>query len=155
MQIPATTKGHKGKFKPTHPEKYHGDVSKIIFRSTWELKVMRMLDTNVNVLNWASEELVIPYVSPIDGQTHRYFPDFVVKVRMPNSKIVIQVIEVKPHKQTMPPVGKRKTKRLLLEQAHFAVNDAKWKAAREFCADRKWEFIVLTEYHLGLAKPKP
>lgn len=151
MQVPSLTKGHKGLFTPRFPEKYRGRVHHIIWRSTWEKHVMDMLDTNKNVLEWSSEELVIPYFSPVDGRWHRYFPDFKAKVRKPDGRIHVQVIEVKPFAQTMMPNLKRKkTKKLLVEMATWAINDAKWKAAREYCADRGWEFLLLTERDLGI-----
>ena len=72
---------YKGKFTPTHSNKYQGDSRNIIYRSLWELKFMKWCDRNVNIIEWGSEEFFIPYVSPIDNRKHRYFPDFYMKVK--------------------------------------------------------------------------
>lgn len=69
----------KGFFKPRNPKKYRGDPTKIVYRSSWELKFMGYLDAHSDVVEWASEEFSIPYRSPIDNRIHRYFPDFLVK----------------------------------------------------------------------------
>ena len=142
---------YKGWFKPKNPKKYNGDANNIVYRSSWELRVMKYLDENPRVIWWASEELYIPYVSPVDNRVHRYFPDYLVKVKEQSGKIKTYVIEVKPKRQTMEPkVPKRKTKSWLYEMKTYAVNQAKWKAAQEFCADRLIEFKVITEDHLGI-----
>lgn len=142
---------YSGTFRPSNPQKYVGDYTNIIYRSTWEARVMTWLDKNPNVVSWASEELTIPYVSPVDGKYHRYFPDFLVKVKDRNGKTKTLMLEVKPKKQTKPPEPqKRVTKRYITEVATWGVNQAKWKAANEYCLDRGWEFKVVTEDHLGL-----
>lgn len=142
---------YSGIFKPTNPQKYVGDPTNIIWRSTWECRVMTWLDKNPNVVSWASEELIVPYVSPVDGRYHRYFPDFLVKVKDKTGKTKTMMLEVKPKKQTQaPPQQKRITKRYITEVTTWGVNQAKWKAATEFCLDRGWEFKVITEDHLGL-----
>jgi hypothetical protein len=142
---------YKGKFNPKNPSKYKGDVDNIIWRSTWELRVMKELDENPNVLEWSSEEVIIPYVSPEDGRYHRYFPDFLVKVRTRNGEIETQLLEVKPYHQTQEPkVQKRKTKKYITEVVTWGKNKEKWKAAREYCADRGWKFKLITEKELGI-----
>lgn len=144
-------KSYKGMFRPRNPKKYRGDPTKICWRSSWELVLMKHLDSHPDVLEWASEEFSIPYRSPIDGRVHRYFPDFWVKKRSPDGKIEVVVIEVKPQHQTVPPKPKSKpTPRYLNEVATWGVNSAKWAAAREFCEDRKWRFIIMDEKSLGL-----
>ena len=108
-------------------------------------------DTNPNVLRWASEEFSIPYVSPVDGKVHRYYPDFLIEVKEQNGKVKKYVVEVKPKKQTQPPVqGKRVTKSFIYETKTYAVNQAKWKAASEFCLDNGVEFKIITEDELGI-----
>jgi len=142
---------YSGTFKPSNPQKYVGDYKNIIYRSSWEARVMNWLDKNPNIVSWASEEVVIPYISPIDGRWHRYFPDFVVKVRDRNGTLKTMMLEVKPKKQTQEPIIQRRvTKRYITEVATWGVNQAKWKAATEFCLDRGWEFKLITEDHLGL-----
>lgn len=142
---------YKGKYKPKNPQKYRGDPDNIVYRSTWECRVMSWLDNREDVIQWASEEFSIPYVSPVDGKVHRYFPDFYVKIKQKDDTIKEMVLEVKPHRQTLEPQKKsRVTKQYITEVVAYGVNQAKWKAAEEFCKDRKWTFKVLTEYDLGI-----
>ena len=137
---------YKGKYYPSYPRKYKGDPTNIIYRSLWERKFMVYCDKNDNILEWESEEIAIPYRSPVDNRVHRYFPDFYMKVKERGGKVKRYVIEVKPAKQTKPPVKpKRQTKGYIREAYEYAKNQAKWKMAREFCADRQWEFKVVTE----------
>ena len=106
---------------------------------------------NENILEWASEEFYIKYVSPVDNRTHRYYPDFLIKVKENSGQIKTYVIEVKPKKQTQPPKKRKKvTESYLYECRTYAVNTAKWKAAQEFCNDRKIEFKIITEQELGI-----
>lgn len=144
---------YKGRYIPHNYQKYKGDPTNIIYRSLLERRFMIYCDTKDYVLEWSSEEFQIPYVSPIDNRWHRYFPDFYVKYRDKNHKIRTCLVEVKPHSQTQEPkrqttsTGKA-TRRFITEVKTWGVNQAKWKAATEFCLDRKWEFILLTEKHL-------
>ena len=134
---------YKGKFTPNNPEKYMGDHRNIIYRSSWECRIMDRFDKDPNIVMWASEELVIPYKSPVDGRYHRYFPDFLVKMRT-REGIKTFLVEVKPMKQSIPPKQqKRVTKQYIQEVVTWSINQAKWKAAIEYCKDRKWEFIVM------------
>ena len=142
---------YKGKYYPSFPRKYKGDPTNIIYRSLWERKFMVYCDKNQNILEWASEEIAIPYRSPIDNRVHRYFPDFYMKLKETNGRIKNYVIEVKPLKQTTKPKKpKRQTKGYIREAFEYARNQAKWKAAREYCADRMWEFKVITEKELDI-----
>ena len=142
---------YKGKYYPSFPRKYKGDPTNIIYRSLWERKFMVYCDKNQNILEWASEEIAIPYRSPIDNRVHRYFPDFYMKVKETNGKIKNYVIEDKPAKQTKPPTKpKRQTKGYIREAYEYAKNQAKWKMAKEFCADRQWVFKLVTEKELGI-----
>jgi len=112
---------------------------------------MSWLDLNDNIISWASEEVIIPYISPVDNRYHRYFPDFLVKVKTREGTTKTMMLEVKPKKQTRPPEPqKRKTKQYINEVVTWGVNQSKWKAAEEYCLDRGWEFKILTEDHLGL-----
>jgi hypothetical protein len=142
---------YKGKYSPKFPKKYKGDPTNIVYRSLWERTFMVYCDTNDNVLEWFSEEIAVPYRSPIDNKIHRYFPDFYIKVKESNGQIKKYIIEIKPKKQTVEPqVQKRKTKGYIYEVYEYAKNQAKWKAAEEFCKDRGYEFKVLTEDDLGI-----
>ena len=142
---------YRGKYYPTHPKKYKGDPSNIIYRSLWERKFMVYCDKNDKILEWGSEEFFIPYRSPLDGKVHRYFPDFYVKVETKQGTIKKWVVEVKPKIQTRPPrTPKRKTKKYITEVRNWAINDAKWINAIEYCKDRNMEFIIITEDELGI-----
>lgn len=143
---------YKGFFKPKNPSKYRGDPTNIIYRSLWELKLMTYLDSHPDVLAWESEEFFIPYRSPIDNKVHRYFPDFKVTKRVSPNLTETIVIEVKPKSQSVPPTLKTKkpNKKYVREVMTYGINEAKWKAARAFCEDRKWKFMVMTEHELGI-----
>lgn len=142
---------YKGKYSPSFPQKYKGDPTNVVYRSLWERKFMKYCDLNENILEWGSEEIALPYRSPIDNRIHRYFPDFYIKVKESTGQIKKYIIEIKPKKQTIEPkVQKKKTKSYIYEVVEYAKNQAKWKAAEEFCKDRMWEFKVLTEDELGI-----
>ena len=142
---------YRGKYYPSFPRKYKGDPTNIIYRSLWERKFMVYCDKNTKILEWGSEEIALPYISPHDSCVHRYFPDFYIKVQENTGKIKRYLIEVKPLKQTTKPKRpKRQTKGYIREAFEYARNQAKWKAAREYCADRMWEFKVITEKELDI-----
>ena len=142
---------YRGKYYPSFPRKYKGDPTNIIYRSLWARKFMVYCDKNAKILEWGSEEIALPYISPHDSRVHRYFPDFYIKVQENTGKIKRYLIEVKPLKQTTKPKKpKRQTKGYIREAFEYARNQAKWKAAREYCADRMWEFKVITEKELDI-----
>ena len=142
---------YRGKYYPSYPKKYKGDPTNIIYRSLWERKFMVYCDKNTKILEWGSEEIALPYISPHDSRVHRYFPDFYIKVQENTGKIKRYLIEVKPLKQTTKPKRpKRQTKGYIREAFEYARNQAKWKAAREYCADRNIEFRIMTEDNLGI-----
>jgi len=137
---------YKGKFRPKNTSKYMGDPTKIQYRSLWERKCMIKFDENPSILRWASEEMAIPYLSPVDKKRHRYYPDFLVELKNKQGEIETLMIEVKPLKQTVAPKKpKRVTQRFINEAKTFSVNLAKWDAARAVCEKRGWEFRILTE----------
>ena len=142
---------YKGRYSPSYPRKYKGNPSNIIYRSLWERKFKVYCDLNQNILEWGSEEIVIPYRSPIDNRVHRYFPDFYVKLKETTGKTKKYIIEVKPKRQTKPPSRpKRQTKGYLREVYEYARNQAKWEAASDYCKDRLYEFKIMTEDELGI-----
>jgi len=150
-KMPRDSKYNQGYFHPKNPEKYIGNPQNIVYRSGWELKFMQWCDRSPDIIKYGSEEFYIPYISPVDNRVHKYFPDFIIKVREQSGDIKTYVIEVKPKRQTIPPQKKsRVTKSYLYECKTYAVNQAKWKAAKEFCADRLIEFKIITEDNLGV-----
>ena len=142
---------YKGKYSPSYPRKYKGDPTNIVYRSFWERKFMVYCDLNENILEWGSEEIVLPYRSPVDGRVHRYFPDFYIKVKESTGRIKKMIIEIKPKRQCSPPSKpKKQTKGYLREAYEYAKNQAKWEAASEWCKDRGYIFKVFTEKELGI-----
>jgi len=143
---------YKGKFQPRNPQKYLGDPTNIIYRSRWELKFMGWLDDHPGVLQWGSEELIIPYRSPIDNRIHRYFPDFIIKKKTPDGRVDTVIVEIKPSAQTKPPAVQtgKPNKRYINEVATWGINSSKWNAATNYCKDRGWKFEIITEHELGI-----
>jgi hypothetical protein len=125
---------YSGIYKPKNPQKYKGNPTRIIYRSMWEKKFMIFCDTTDSIIEWGSEEVIVPYRCPTDGRAHRYFPDFYIKVKNK---------EEGPNR-----TPKRKTAAWKREVSTFIKNQAKWQAAREFCEDRQMKFLILTEDHL-------
>ena len=133
-----------GKYRAKIPSKYVGDASNIVYRSSWEYKFMKWCDYNPHVTEWGSEEIFIPYVSPVDGKKHRYFPDFYVKVKGKK-----YIVEVKPFRQTLEPKTQKKvTKTYINEVFTYAVNKEKWTAAESFCKRTGLQFMLITEKEL-------
>lgn len=144
---------YKGRYRVLNPAKYTGNPTNVIYRSMWEFKFMKYCDNNANVLEWGSEEIVIPYLSPVDGKVHRYFVDFYMKIQESSGRTKKYLIEIKPLKFTQPPeIPKRRTRQFVQEVYTWGVNQAKWKAAQNFCEDRGWKFEIITEKELGIDK---
>ena len=138
----------QGHYKPTNQKKYTGRGTPR-YLSSWELKFFRWCDFNNNVVEWSSESVVIPYVNPIDGKTHRYMVDNRVVI-MENNTRVRYLIEIKPKKQTVKPTahGNKKKSTLLYESVEYVRNISKWKAAKQWCKKHGYKFQILTEDHL-------
>lgn len=135
-------KCYSGKYRPIHPEKYDGDYANITYRSLWERQVFKWCDENQSVVQWSSEETVVPYRCKTDNKIHRYFVDLKIKFKSGQTYL----IEIKPKKQTQEPkVQTRKTKAYITEVLTYAKNISKWAAAKEYCADRGMIFEVWTE----------
>ena len=140
------SKSYKGLYRHTNPKKYVGNAKRIVYRSNLERKFMLYCDRNESVEQWASEEISIPYISPVDNRLHRYFPDFLVKT----DKGKKFCIEIKPYRQCIKPKKpKRKTKAFLRESLEYAKNIAKWDSAKKYCANNNLEFKIITEKDLG------
>jgi hypothetical protein len=137
----------QGYFKPKNPKKFMGEYA--VFRSSYERKFLLWADSNPNVIEWGSENIVVNYRSPIDNRIHRYFVDNYIVLKE-GDKIKKYLIEIKPYKQTLAPVPSKKKKKatVLYENTQWAVNQAKWEAAKKYAKDRGAEFIILTEKEL-------
>lgn len=141
------------KWVPKNKNKYQGDVTNIVVRSSWERKFMEYADCNTRIVNWSSESTVIPYISPVDGQYHRYFMDFKVTIMSPDMKLFTYLVEIKPQSQVNPPkIGGRKTKSYVKSVMTYGVNSAKWEAAEKYALERGWKFLILSESQLGIKK---
>lgn len=144
-----------GKFIPKNPQKYAGNPNNIMFRSTWELRVMTFFDSSTAVIKWASEEIKIPYVSPLDNLVHHYYPDFVVIYTDKNGATQKDIVEVKPASQSLQEYAKSDR-----DKAALLVNLAKWKFAEQFAKQRGMNFRVITEQtifkkHNSVKNPRP
>jgi hypothetical protein len=149
--IPLNGKGKfkQGVFKPKNTSKYIGKEDPV-YRSGWELKFFRFCDDNTNVVEWASESVIVPYLSPVDNKVHRYYTDGIIAIKEP-AGIKKYIVEIKPKLQTLPPVkGKKRHSTMVYETVRYAQNQAKWDAARKWCQRYGYEFLILTEEHLGI-----
>ena len=139
----------QGWYEPRNPGKYRGDSTRIRYMSSWELHTHKFLDGNPNVLEWSSEEIAIPYVRPTDRRVHRYFPDYWVKFRNKRGEVVEEIWEVKPEKEISRPgkIGKSRRQQLT-ESVTYAINVAKWRAAKVYCKKHGYNFRLMTETQL-------
>lgn len=145
----------QGRFIPKNKGKYVGNSNMIIFRSSWELHLMKYLDNSPNCIRWGSEELAIPYINPIKtdaagrNKVSRYFPDFIAMMREADGTITKQIIEIKPWRETQ--LTAKSTQQ---DKMTFAVNQAKWRAAADYASRNNAKFIVLTEKSLFAKRVK-
>ena len=145
---------YSGRYSIKNASKYKGDIYNIIYRSLWEKVVFQWCDKNPKVKQWSSEEIIIPYYYEVDKKYHRYFVDMKI---VTEDKILL--VEIKPEKETQPPICEKRTKKYIAEGLSYIKNMNKWKAANEYCKDRGWEFQIWTEKTLQemklLTKPVP
>lgn len=134
----------QGYFQPKHPEKYIGDVTKIVYRSSWELEVHKFFDNNPRILHWGSEEIAIPYYNPVKKRMANYYPDYFCEYITKDGEIIKEIVEVKPLHQTKQSRS-RNPRTKLFEDLTMAVNAAKWEAAQQWCSKRGLVFRILTE----------
>lgn len=140
------------------PERYTSEKKVITCRSSWETKfVLKWLDVHQDIIEWSSEELIIPYLCPVRHMTpHRYFPDYLVKMKDRDGKIIELLIEIKPEQErylienlhTFKPKRMTQSAKEKIETA--VKNRAKWEAANAYCLKeqqkgRNLHFVVITE----------
>ena len=140
---------HQGYYKPVNEKKYIGQDFRIIYRSGLELKMCNYLDYNKEVVEWSSESIKIPYLNSVDQNWHNYYPDFYVMM-IKDGVRKVKIIEVKPSSQIVKPKPpKRKSRKAInrynREARTYVQNMSKFKYAKKYCADRGWEFVILTE----------
>ena len=141
---------YSGKYKIKNVKKYKGNHRNVIYRSLWERKFMVYCDQHPSILQWSSEEISVPYISPVDKKSHRYFPDFIIKKIDKNGKTKIMMIEIKPSSQVSKPKSSGRNVKILKENVRWQINNAKWRAADKFCKKHGWEFKILTEKELNI-----
>jgi len=141
----------QGYYKLINPDKYIGDPSKIIYRSSWEHRFCRYCDTSASVTKWSSEPVGIPYISPIDQKMHTYYVDFYMRLEKEEGKPVDYFAEVKPKASLVQPVLEgvkmttNKLKNYNYELKTWLVNRSKFAAAKHYAEQRGYQFIVVTE----------
>lgn len=141
----------QGIFKPINSKKYIGKGDPV-YRSGWELKFFRWADLNENILAWGSENIIIPYVNPLDSKVHRYFVDNFIVFKGKDGVNNKFLIEIKPSKQTQRPVKTKykKQKTILYEQKMYIQNTAKWEAANKWAKKKGYKFLIITEKELNI-----
>lgn len=151
IPLNSSDKYRQGIFKPKNTKKYIGK-SLPVYRSGWELKFFRWCDENNNVLEWASEAIIIPYINPVDGKAHRYYTDGIIALKE-GEKIKKYIVEIKPSSQVVQPIpGKKRQSTIIYETTRYIQNQAKWKAAKKWCESRNYSFLILTEKELGISR---
>lgn len=138
---------HQGVYKPSNIDKFIGKEA--IFRSGLELKFFRFCDSNPNILQWGSENVIIPYYSKVEKKWRKYYTDGYVKI-LEGKTITKYLVEIKPYKQTIPPTEskRKKKKNLLYEKVQWSINSDKWEYAKAYCKQHNMKFLILTEKDL-------
>ncbi len=143
---------YQGHYIPANPKKYLGDINRIYYRSSLELRAFRIFDKNPSIVNWCSEEIIIPYLCPLDQNIHRYFVDLFVTFS--NKKKYL--IEIKPKRYTVKPTltNKKSERTMLKETLLYTKNKAKWDAAEAWAKEKKINFVIWTEETLNFLENK-
>lgn len=149
----------QGWYTLKHPEKYLHPIDeymqstfkdKVMYKSSLELKFLKYCDLNKYIVRFSVEPFPIEYIKPTDGQPHRYYIDFVLEFANGNKFLV----EIKPYSQTKhPKLPTIKTYKSLLNYKNecmtYLINQAKWKAAKEFAAKNGFIFTIITDLDLN------
>jgi len=142
----------QGTYIPVNKSKYMGKGDPY-YRSSYEKRVFVWADFNKNILRWSSESIAIPYLFEVDNKFHRYYPDVIADIRDKTGKVTKYIIEIKPHKQTLPPQkpmnkNKKRQERYTYEMVRWIKNNNKWIATVRYCKKHGYEFKILTEKHI-------
>lgn len=140
----------QGYYNPIYPDKYKTNKKQIIYRSSWELKLMKWLDLTPEVIEWASEPISIKYFYAVDERIHNYYPDFYFAYKKPDGRVIKYIVEVKPTNQLeKPDVPKRKTPNTVKNYNYlmecYIKNSCKRVAAKKWCEDNGYHFVYVTE----------
>lgn len=160
-------KSYRGWYKLVCPEKFLkpvdnfmksfkrlGDELYVEYKSRLEYRAFRYADMNPTITSWSVEPFPIMYVKPTTGRRHRYYIDLVVNFKNGSTYF----IEVKPFAQTKQPrkpknysSGGASTKSINNYKKSYEtwlINESKWASTREYCSQRGFKFIHLTEREL-------
>lgn len=153
--VPRKDSGYRQGYYTVHNiEKYVGDVSKVIYRSSWEKKMMTFCDMNERIVKWSSETIQVPYFNPVENATKTYNLDFYFQVRQDDGSVKNIIGEVKPAKKLEKPVlpNSRLTEKRIeahnYQMKEYVINVYKFQAAKKWAEDRGWEFMIITEHFL-------
>lgn len=141
------------RYYPVNWQKFSGKTGFAVCRSSYESAFCKWADSTSTVVKWSSEDIKVQYqdpITPFDSKGRpkyrTYYPDFVIQT----DKGEVFLIEVKPKKQTMPPVitESKSRKTINIEKKTWLVNQAKWKSAQNYCNRMGWKFKIITEDQL-------
>jgi hypothetical protein len=143
---------YSGYYQIVNKEKYIG-TKPPMYRSSWEARVCKFLDENVNVIRWGFEVITIPYKFDIDGRVHNYITDFYAEIKDKQGKITKYILEIKPQKQTVKPIppkinNGKAMKRYMYEARQYVMNQNKWQAVTSYCNSSGITFKILTESNI-------
>lgn len=147
------SKVKQGYFTPKNPEKYDGDPTAIVYRSSWELKFLTYCDNNESIIKYAAEKVGVPYLNPILKKESTYWIDCWMMTKGQDGTLTKWLIEIKPNKYLTPPEApKRLTEKATLSYAHHAkayiINTAKFNAAKVYAHKNGMRFGIITENFL-------
>ena len=125
-----------------------GDITKIVFRSSWEFKFFKWCDNSSSILRFSSEPVSIPYMCPVDKRIHQYYIDCWIERVDEEGKVSRWLIEIKPERETIiPPMPKKQSATALANHIsqvkRVMKNLAKFQAARNFALKQNMKFAVL------------
>ncbi len=137
----------QGFYNLKHPKKYIGNPKNVVFRSSFEMQFMRMIDESENIIKWASEEMPIPYFDPISNRMRRYFVDFMIEQKNKDESISKIMVEIKPMNQIIQPkkTPRKKMETYMNEMMEYTRNRAKWEAAKKWCEKHNFKFMIVTK----------
>lgn len=132
-----------------HMQSFNESTGCIQHKSGMELKAFRLVDRSPGVFLFSVEPFPIRYVKPTDGREHRYYVDLYIEF-VDGRRFIV---EVKPLSQITPPKEPRNLTRKSMARHKkametYAINFAKWRAAREFARANGLVFDFLTEKDL-------
>lgn len=160
---------HQGNYTPNNKDKVIklNALGGLFYRSGMELKVMKYLDFNENVIKWGAECLKIPYqMKHFDNgdvvlKEHCYYPDFYYELKIGNITNIV-VAEVKPMneykmvqdllegKLSIPVNGTKKLKNFEYSLKMAYKNKTKFETMINWCDKKGYKFIIITEETLKM-----